>query len=62
MENKQKLFAFKVIAKESRQAVNKDGKWLAREGVATAGCTDPRGWGAVRYSNWWGGVDAGAFC
>ena len=61
MENKQKLFAFKVVAKE--QASKKvDAKWAARDGVAAAGCTDPRNLGLVRYPSRWGGVDSGVYC
>ncbi|QGX39934.1 hypothetical protein [Permianibacter aggregans] len=62
MENKQKLFAFKVVAKENAVAVNKDNKWSARDGVAAAGCTDPRNLGMVRYPSRWGGIDSGVYC
>lgn len=61
MENKQKLFAFKVVAKE-QSAKKNEVKWAAREGVAAAGCTDPSGWGNVRYTSRWGGRDAGVYC
>ena len=61
MENKQKLFAFKVVAKE-QVAKKNDVKWSTREGVAAAGCTDPNGLGNVRYTSRWGGRDAGVYC
>lgn len=44
MDNKEKLFVFKVVAKkaDSEKGDKGEGKWVAREGVAAAGCTDSR--------------------
>jgi hypothetical protein len=60
MENKSKLFAFKLAskndAKQNTQVEAKDGKWAARNGAAVAGCTDYRFVGNLRYS------DNGVYC
>lgn len=64
MESKNKLFAFKLAAKEDAKrdarAEANPGKWHAREGVAIAGCTDNRF--ATRFASTLGVPDAGVFC
>ncbi|MBA3486227.1 MAG: hypothetical protein H0T88_03385 [Lysobacter sp.] len=55
MEAKEKLFAFKLVAKESEPGKDEGKKWVAREGVATAGCSE------VRFGNFREG-DGGVFC
>ena len=64
METKQKLFAFKLAAKEdTRQAgIESQGKWKAQEGVAVAGCTDYRFPGNLRYDSVTGNRDTGIYC
>ena len=39
MESKQKLFAFKLAAKQQKKEQADESKWKARDGVAIAGCT-----------------------
>ena len=39
MESKQKLFAFKLAAKQQKKDQANESKWKARDGVAIAGCT-----------------------
>lgn len=60
MEAKEKLFAFKLVAKESEPRKDEGKKWVAREGVATAGCTEVA-WGDYRCSTTWSG-EGGAYC
>ena len=42
METRQKLFAFKLAAKEDakQKRGEADAQWKGRDGVAVAGCTD----------------------
>ena len=47
-----KSFAFKLAEKKPDK-----GKWVPRDGVATAGCTDPHGTFDYRY-----GTDYGYWC
>lgn len=61
MEIKEKLFAFKVAAKEA-ESQKTDEKWKAREGVAAAGCTDYKFPGNVRYPHATYGADRGVYC
>ncbi len=63
METKQKLFAFKLAAKEEakQDQVESQGKWKAQDGVAVAGCTDFRFPGNLRYTSS-AGTDRGAYC
>ena len=44
-----KSFAFKLAEKKQDK-----GKWIRRDGVATAGCTDPHGTWDYRYGNDYG--------
>ena len=63
MESKEKLFAFKVVTKNQEVDSKKnEGKWVAREGVAAAGCTDYRFPGNVRYPSATYGADRGVYC
>ncbi len=63
MKSKETLFAFKVASKEQKVDSQKnEGKWVAREGVAAAGCTDFRFPGNVRYPHATYGVDRGVYC
>ncbi len=63
MESNEKLFAFKVASKEQDvESQKNDGKWVAREGVAAAGCTDFRFPGNVRYPHATYGADRGVYC
>lgn len=64
MDSKQKLFAFKLAAKEDakQQNIESQGKWKAQEGVAAAGCTDYRFPGNVRYPHATMGADRGVYC
>jgi hypothetical protein len=62
MESKQKLFAFKLAAKENaskkeKETGLKDRKWKAREGVAVAACSGPL-WITFRL----GDSDGGGWC
>lgn len=62
MESKQKLFAFKLAAKENaskkeKETESKDRKWKAREGVAVAACSGP-----LRIAYGVGGNDTGIWC
>jgi hypothetical protein len=61
MEVKEKLFAFKVAAKET-ESRKEEEKWVAREGVAAAGCTDYKFPGNVRYPHPTYGADRGVYC
>ena len=61
MEVKEKLFAFKVAAKET-ESRKEEEKWVAREGVAAAGCTDYKFPGNVRYPHQTYGADRGVYC
>jgi hypothetical protein len=61
METNQKLFAFKLAAKEEAKQIDTDatGKWKAREGIAIAGCT------RVRFGERAAGAfgqDSGIYC
>jgi hypothetical protein len=56
MEEKQKLFAFKLAAKEQRDAPSQPRKWQARDGVSLAGCSDPSHEGDFREG------DRGVWC
>jgi hypothetical protein len=62
MDTSQKLFAFKLAAKEDRAAAVQptQDKWQARDGVAIAGCTDPKANGVLREAFPWG--DGRAYC
>lgn len=62
MESNEKLFAFKVASKEQEVDAKEEGKWVAREGVAAAGCTDYRFPGNVRYPHATYGADRGVYC
>ena len=44
-----KSFAFKLTDKKQDK-----GKWMPRDGVAAAGCTDPHGTFDYRYGNDYG--------
>lgn len=63
METKQKLFAFKLAAKEDakKDAVKADAQWKGRDGVAIAGCTDYKWPGNLRYQGATG-ADRGIYC
>lgn len=62
METKQKLFAFKLAAKEdAKKEADADLQWKARDGVAVAGCTDYRFPGNLRYDGAQG-ADRGIYC
>ena len=63
MDTKQKLFAFKLAAKEDEKqaSVKSNGKWKAQEGVAVAGCTDYRFPDNLRYQGTFG-ADRGIYC
>ena len=58
MEPRQKLFAFKLAARQDAQ----QGKWKAEEGHAAAGCTDYRFPGNVRAYSQVLGNDRGIYC
>lgn len=63
METKQKLFAFKLAAKEdAKQEQVKDAQWKGRDGVAIAGCTDYKWPGNLRYTAPGGAADRGVYC
>jgi hypothetical protein len=47
-----KSFAFKLAEKKPEK-----GKWVPRDGVAAAGCTDPYGTWDYRYNH-----DTGYYC
>lgn len=59
METQKKLFAFKLAAREDAK---QDNKWKAQEGRATAGCTDYRFVGNLRYASATLGADRGVYC
>ncbi len=61
MDKTQKAFAFKLVAKESENKKEQDGKWTARDDVAVAGCTDPTHTGDYRYGTGFG-RDNGVWC
>jgi len=63
METKQKLFAFKLAAKEDakKEAAKADAQWKGRDGVAVAGCTDYKWVGNLRYQGATG-ADRGIYC
>lgn len=63
METKQKLFAFKLAAKEDakKESATPDTPWKARDGVAVAGCTDYLFPDNLRYTGA-RGADNGAYC
>lgn len=61
MEAKEKLFAFKVVATEAESRKDEE-KWVAREGVAAAGCTDYKFPGNLRYASPIYGADRGVYC
>lgn len=58
MEPRQKLFAFKLAARQDER----QGKWKAEEGRAAAGCTDYRFHGNVRAYSQVLGNDRGVYC
>lgn len=62
MKGNQKLFAFKLAAKEDAKKEQSVGstadKWKAREGVSIAGCTGPRS----KATTWSGAYDGGMYC
>lgn len=60
MEAKEKLFAFKLVKKESAPHKDEDRKWEARDGVATAGCSQVE-YGEYRcdFNSW---RDGGVYC
>jgi len=60
MESKQKLFAFKLAAKQQKKDLT-ELKWKARDGVAVAGCSDYKWPGNLRYIGS-GGGDDGMYC
>ena len=62
METKQKLFAFKLAAKEDakKEAGKADAQWKGRDGDAVAGCTDYRFPGNLRYTG--ATADRGVYC
>lgn len=60
MEAKEKLFAFKLVKKETESRSDEDRKWGARDGVATAGCSEVDR-GNFRCASQWA-PDGGAFC
>jgi hypothetical protein len=63
MDTNQRLFAFQLAAKQDRvtsAAQPAQGKWQARDGVAVAGCTDPKANGVLREAFPWG--DGRAYC
>lgn len=63
MESNEKLFAFKVASTEQEvDSREEEGKWVARDGVAAAGCTDYRFPGNVRYPHRTYGADQGVYC
>ncbi|HSX59829.1 MAG TPA: hypothetical protein VLF18_06490 [Tahibacter sp.] len=64
METKQKLFAFKLAAKEDakREAAKADAQWKGRDGAAVAGCTDYIWVGNLRYTSAGGAADRGVYC
>lgn len=65
MESKNKLFAFKLAAREDAKNDTrvdaKDGKWKARDGAPIAGCTDPKHTGDFRYPSTFSS-DSGVWC
>lgn len=63
MDTKEKLFAFKVAPKDQGvDSKENESKWVAREGVAAAGCTDYKFPGNVRYPSSAGVADQGIYC
>ncbi|MDQ3288591.1 MAG: hypothetical protein M3Q42_10110 [Pseudomonadota bacterium] len=62
MESNEKLFAFKVASREEEVDTKEEGKWVAREGVAAAGCTEYRFPGNLRYAHATYGADRGVYC
>ncbi|MBA2237873.1 MAG: hypothetical protein H0W24_04120 [Lysobacter sp.] len=60
MEAKEKLFAFKLVEKQSQSRKDDDRKWEARVGVATAGCSEVDR-GNFRCASQWS-PDGGAYC
>ncbi|UXI66238.1 hypothetical protein [Tahibacter amnicola] len=61
METKQKLFAFKLAAKEVAKKESADAQWKGRDGVSVAGCTDYIWQGNLRYQGVTG-KDRGVYC
>lgn len=57
-----KTFAFKLAAQKSLKKDVGEKLWQARDGIATAGCTDPTHEGDYRYTDSRFGRDAGAYC
>jgi len=62
METKQKLFAFKLAAKEDAKKEQVAAQWKARDGVAVAGCTDYKWEGNLRYASAQHVADRGIYC
>jgi hypothetical protein len=61
--HKQKLFAFKLAAKEDakKETAKPDAQWKGRDGVSVAGCTEYRFPDNLRYTGA-SGADNGAYC
>ncbi len=61
MNNEQKLFAFKLAAKQDKkqEPAKLQAKWKGQEGVSVAGCTTVRIY-FERYSG--AGIDGGVYC
>lgn len=63
MDSQEKLFAFKVASKEQKADSRKaEEKWVARDGVAAAGCTNYKFPGNLRYPHSSFGADQGVYC
>lgn len=62
MNEAKKTFAFRL----ANSAPSASGKWVARQGVTLAGCTDPNDIGNYRESvDYFGrfvGIDRGYYC
>ncbi|TXI47737.1 MAG: hypothetical protein E6Q50_12720 [Lysobacter sp.] len=64
MQRRDTLFAFKLAAARDRTTTEKapyaNKEWRVRDGVAVAGCTDPKSNGVLREAFPWG--DGRAYC
>lgn len=62
MNTTKKTFAFRL----ANRPASTGGKWVARPGLALAGCTDPLDVGNFResydYSGFYKGIDKGYYC